>query len=87
MTTYSSLRLITPVFFRNSSIAGEASFLSLLENVKPARMGFVKKLSSEMREKFPDFQNNRYYLERVGEEERKLIGMAQRSTLKFFVYY
>ena len=55
--------------------------------VRPARMGFVKKMSEEMRDRFPDFQKNRYYLERVGKEEQKLIGMAQKSTFEFFVYY
>ena len=55
--------------------------------VRPARMGFVKKMSEEMRDRFPGFQKNRYYLERVGKEEQKLIGMAQKSTFEFFVYY
>ncbi|MBR5116875.1 MAG: glycosyltransferase [Lachnospiraceae bacterium] len=55
--------------------------------VKPARMSFVRKLSREMRERFPDFQKNRYYLERINAEERKLIAMAQRSTFLFFLYY
>lgn len=55
--------------------------------VKPARIAFVKKLSEEMREHFPEFQKNEYYLKRVNDEERRLIAMAQRSTLRFYVYY
>ncbi len=55
--------------------------------VRPARMSFVRRLSREMRERFPDFRKNRYYLARVNAEERKLIAMAQRSTPCFFLYY
>ena len=63
------------------------TLFTYMPRVRPARMGFVKKMSEEMRDRFPDFQKNRYYLERVGKEEQKLIGMAQKSTFTFFVYY
>lgn len=55
--------------------------------VKPARMSFVKELTSEMKETFPDFANNSYYVERVGGEEKKLIRLACKSTALFYVYY
>ena len=55
--------------------------------VKPARIEFVKKLSKEMHDRFPDFMDNAYYKERVNGEEKKLISVAQRSTLMFYVYY
>jgi glycosyltransferase involved in cell wall biosynthesis len=55
--------------------------------VKPTRMSFVRKLTREMLEYFPDFQNNSYYVERVSPEEKKLINMACKSTLQFYVYY
>ncbi len=55
--------------------------------VKPARMSFVRALSRELRERFPDFRDNPYYLKRVNAEERKLIDLAQKSTLLFFIYY
>ncbi len=48
---------------------------------------FVKKLGDEMRETFPNFQNNKYYNERVHAEERKLTAMQQKSTLFFLLYY
>ena len=48
---------------------------------------FVKKLGQEMRAAFPDFQENRYYRERIGAEEKKLVRMQMASTLKFIVYY
>ncbi len=55
--------------------------------VKPARMSFVRNLTHELRERFPHFQDNPYYTARVGEEERKLIAMACKSTLLFWMYY
>ncbi|MCR5670074.1 MAG: glycosyltransferase [Butyrivibrio sp.] len=49
--------------------------------------GFTKALGREMKETFPDFQNNRYYLEKVHPEERKLIGFQMKSQLFFYLYY
>jgi len=55
--------------------------------VRPTRLSFVKAMTNEMKEYFPNFRNNPYYIERVHEEERRLIDMACSSSLKFFVYY
>jgi len=51
------------------------------------RLRFVKAMGREMRQTFPDFENNPYYQERTHEEEKKLIHMQQRSTLLFMLYY
>ncbi len=40
-----------------------------------------------MRKTFPGFRENKYYLTRVHEEERKLIDLQMRSTLCFILYY
>ena len=40
-----------------------------------------------MKKTFPDFRNNKYYLTRVHDEERKLIDIHMKSTLYFVVYY
>jgi len=55
--------------------------------VRPVELSYVKKMSREIKEYFPDFQNNPYYLERTHEEEKKLLAMAQKSTLIFVMYY
>ena len=55
--------------------------------VKPAKLSFVKKLTDEMVKTFPDFVKNSYYIERVGEEEKKLINMACSSVTEFYIYY
>jgi ribosomal protein S17E len=51
------------------------------------RQSFVRKLGKEMRETFPDFQKNPYYVERVGAEEKKLVRMQLTSTAGFILYY
>lgn len=55
--------------------------------VRPTKVGFVKEITDEMVKTFPDFQNNSYYSDRTGAEEKKLIAMAVSSPLKFYIYY
>jgi len=55
--------------------------------VKPTRVSYVKSMTKEMLEFFPDFRQNRYYIERTNAEEKKLIDMACKSTLLFMTYY
>ncbi|MCM1154015.1 MAG: glycosyltransferase [Roseburia sp.] len=63
------------------------TLFTYMQGVRPVRYGFVKKLGKEMKRTFPRFQENPYYLERVQEEEKKLVGMQMRSTLWFILYY
>ncbi len=48
---------------------------------------FSKALGKEMKETFPDFQNNPYYIEKIHPEEKKLIGYQMKSHLFFYMYY
>jgi glycosyltransferase EpsH len=48
---------------------------------------FTKALAKEMKETFPDFQNNRYYIEKIHPEEKKLISYQMKSQLLFYLYY
>ena len=48
---------------------------------------FTKEMAREMKEAFPDFQENPYYKERIHPEEKKLISMQMKSHLLFYVYY
>ncbi len=48
---------------------------------------FAKQMGREMKEAFPDFQDNPYYKERIHAEEKKLIGMQMKSHLLFYIYY
>lgn len=47
---------------------------------------FVRRMGEEMRETFPEFMENPYYLERIHAEEKKLIALQQKSTLAFLFY-
>ncbi len=48
---------------------------------------FTKDLGKEMKETFPDFQENPYYIEKIHPEEKKLIGYQMKSHLFFYIYY
>lgn len=63
------------------------TLFTYMQGVKPSRYGFVRKLGREMKEKFPHFQENPYYKERVHAEEKKLVAMQMKSTLWFLLYY
>lgn len=77
----------TELEFRFAELFYVNTLFTYMPCVKPTKMSFVKALSKEMAEYFPDFQNNKYYQERIHPEEKKLIAMAQKSTLYFFCYY
>ena len=63
------------------------TLFTYMVGVKPVRLSFIKKMGKEMKEYFPDFQSNPYYLKRTNAEEKKLIAMQQKSTLLFVCYY
>ncbi len=63
------------------------TLFTYMQGVRPVKSGFVKKLGQEMIETFPDFQENRYYKDRIGEEERKLVKMQLASTFRFICFY
>ena len=63
------------------------TLLTYMPCVKPTRLSFVKAMAREMKAYFPDFAKNRYYLERIHPEERKLSEMAVASPLRFYIYY
>lgn len=63
------------------------TLFTYMAGVRNTKYSFVKKMGEEIREYFPDFQNNPYYQERTQAEEKKLIAMQQKSTLYFMLYY
>ncbi len=48
---------------------------------------FTKALGREMKQTFPDFQKNPYYIDKIHPEEKKLIGFQMKSHLFFYLYY
>ena len=63
------------------------TLFSYLQGVKHPRLSFVRELHRGVSERFPEFEKNPYYKELIGAEERRLIGMQQRSDFRFFWYY
>lgn len=63
------------------------TLFSYMPGVKHTKLSYVKKMGDEMREYFPDFMENAYYQSKTHPEEKKLIAMQQKSTLKFMIYY
>ena len=63
------------------------TLFSYMPGVKHTSLRFVKKMGREMKEYFPSFELNPYYIERTHPEEKKLIHMQQKNTLMFVLYY
>ncbi|MCM1048840.1 MAG: glycosyltransferase [Clostridiales bacterium] len=63
------------------------TLFSYMSGVSRTRYSFVKAMGKEMKQTFPDFEKNPYYIEKTHEEEKKLIHMQQCSTLFFILYY
>ena len=63
------------------------TLFTYMVGVKRVKKSFVEKLGQEVREYFPNFQRNPYYVEKTHPEEKKLIAMQQKSTITFIVYY
>lgn len=63
------------------------TLFSHMQCSKRTNFKFVRNMGREMKEYFPDFQSNTYYVERVHPEEKKMMKLQQRSTLLFVMYY
>lgn len=50
-------------------------------------MKFVKNLGQEMKEAFPNFMENSYYLDMLDEEQKKWVRLQQKSTFVFYIYF
>ncbi|MBQ7358927.1 MAG: glycosyltransferase [Lachnospiraceae bacterium] len=70
----------TNLFYQNT-------LFSYMQGAKKTSIRFIKAMGKEMREYFPKFQQNSYYVKRVHPEEKKLMKMQQQSTLLFVLYY
>ena len=63
------------------------TLFSYMFGVKKKEPAFVEAMGREMRETFPDFQENLRYQERFNGEEKKLVEMQQKSTKRFMLYF
>ncbi|MCQ2524568.1 MAG: glycosyltransferase [Lachnospiraceae bacterium] len=51
------------------------------------KLSFVKKIGREFIEILPDYENNKYFKERINEEEKKMIKLQLKNTCGFVIYY
>lgn len=70
----------TNLFYQNT-------LFSYMQGTKHTNLKFLYAMGREMREHFPNFSENRYYIQNVHPEEKKLMRMQQKSTLLFVAYY
>lgn len=64
------------------------TLFSYLQGTKGLKdIKFIRSLGKEMAETFPNFRENKYYLERVNAEERAFIDMQQKNTVKMLFWY
>ena len=73
--------------FRFLNLFYQNTLFSYMQGVKKVRASFIRQLGKEMKESFPNFMENKYYLSRVNPEEQKFIRIQQKSTLLFLMYY
>ncbi|MBQ9614527.1 MAG: glycosyltransferase family 2 protein [Lachnospiraceae bacterium] len=71
----------TVLFYKNTL------FSAIREMKEPGKYRFVTELAKEMKETFPDFQQNPYYRERTDPEEMKYMALQMRSPLLFYLAY
>lgn len=63
------------------------TLFSYMIGMKHPRLSFVKELRKGVEQRFPAFEQNPYYQEKTGEQEKKFISMQGKSDVKFFYYY
>lgn len=63
------------------------TLFSYMRGKQKKKLSFIRNMGKEMKQYFPNFQNNKYYLQKVNEEERFLMTLQQRSTVLFVGYY
>lgn len=63
------------------------TLFSYMSGVRHRKLSFTAELRDGMKKYFPDFQENPYYQSMIGEEERRLAGLHQKSNLGFYCYY
>ena len=63
------------------------TLFSYMQGARHKSFRFIKQLTRQMQETFPEFTDNSYYRERMPAEEKQWVERCIRSPLSFFVYY
>lgn len=73
--------------FRFTDLFYGHTLFHYMKDAKRVKVSFIRALGKAMKECFPEFQKNAYYIERFGLEEKKFIALQQKSTVIFIIYY
>ena len=63
------------------------TLFSYMQGARRRKLTYVRKMREYAAVQFPGFQDNRYYKQYTGEEEKKLIAMQMKSDFLFYWYY
>lgn len=77
----------TELEFKFTNLFYQNTLFSYMQGSQKKELGFIKRLGREMKEAFPEFEKNDYYIKQVHPEEKKLMHMQQKSSLIFLLYY
>lgn len=73
--------------YKFSNLFYQNTLFSYMQTAKKINFKFVYNMGREMREYFPDFQENPYYTKLVPYEEKKLMKLQQQCNGIFIIYY
>ncbi len=73
--------------YKFTTLFYHVTLLSYMQGSRKTDLRFIRDMGREMREYFPEFQQNPYYVKLTHPEEKKLMKMQQQSTLLFVLYY
>lgn len=60
---------------------------SYVREGKGVSLSFVRNIGREFIKTVPDYEKNTYFMERINEEEKKMLKLQLKSTLLFVLYY
>lgn len=73
--------------YRFTELYYAITLFSYMSGVKKPKISFIRELRQGTEKYFPEFDQNKYYLQHTGAEEQKLIAMQKKSDLRFYLYY
>ncbi len=77
----------TEIEYKFINLYYQNTLFSYMQGNQRKKLSFIRAMGKEMKQYFPNFQENVYYKEKVNDEERFLISLQQKSTLFFVIYY
>lgn len=73
--------------YRFTEIYYVNTLFSYVVSGERVKLSFLKEMAEGMKEEFPDFRQNPYFMQAYDEEQKRLINLHMRSSLLFLLYY